>query len=182
MQAPVGDHPHFPPCADLALSVQVADFLSTREFHFIHFQDWKGNGFVALQRCRTLGLPGNPVVTTTVHGPEATAAVIAASDALFGQGDLTSLDAEVLRTALEELPHVEGAREMTVVEALVATGLVASLSEARRAIAQGGVSLDGIRVDDDGARVTGGLPGGVSVLRRGKKTLAGVFLGPRESA
>ncbi|MEO2131950.1 MAG: tyrosine--tRNA ligase, partial [Microbacterium sp.] len=32
-------------------------------------------------------------VTTTVHGPEATAAVIAASDALFGQGDLTSLDA-----------------------------------------------------------------------------------------
>ena len=42
--------------------------------------------------------------------------------------------------------------------------------------------LDGIRVDDDGARVTGGLPGGVSVLRRGKKTLAGVFLGPRESA
>ncbi len=121
-------------------------------------------------------------VTTTVHGPEATAAVIAASDALFGQGDLTSLDAEVLRTALEELPHVEGAREMTVVEALVATGLVASLSEARRAIAQGGVSLDGIRVDDDGARVTGGLPGGVSVLRRGKKTLAGVFLGPRESA
>ena len=121
-------------------------------------------------------------VTTTVHGPEATAAVIAASDALFGQGELTSLDAEVLRTALEELPHVEGAREMTVVEALVATGLVASLSEARRAIAQGGVSLDGIRVDDDGARVTGGLPGGVSVLRRGKKTLAGVFLGPRESA
>lgn len=68
LQAPVGDHPHFPPCADLALSVQVADFLSTREFHFIHFQDWKGNGFVALQRCRTLGLPGNPVVTTTVHG------------------------------------------------------------------------------------------------------------------
>ncbi|WP_157210797.1 glycosyltransferase family 2 protein [Verrucomicrobium spinosum] len=46
----------------------MADFLSTREFHFIHFQDWKGNGFVALQRCRTLGLPGNPVVTTTVHG------------------------------------------------------------------------------------------------------------------
>lgn len=121
-------------------------------------------------------------VTTTVHGSEATAAVIAASEALFGQGDLTSLDAEVLLTALEELPHVQGTVEMTVVEALVATGLVASLSEARRAIAQGGVSLDGIRVDDDGALITGGLPGGVSVLRRGKKTLAGVFTEPYKTA
>ncbi|GAA2958201.1 tyrosine--tRNA ligase [Microbacterium schleiferi] len=121
-------------------------------------------------------------VTTTVHGSEATAAVIAASEALFGQGDLTSLDAEVLRTALEELPHVQGTVEMTVPEALVATGLVASLSEARRAIAQGGVSLDGIRVDDDGALITGGLPGGVSVLRRGKKTLAGVFTEPYKTA
>ncbi len=32
-------------------------------------------------------------VTTTVHGPEATAAVIAASAALFGDGDLAALDA-----------------------------------------------------------------------------------------
>ena len=51
-----------------------------------------------------------------------------------------------------------------------------SLGEARRAIAQGGVSLDGVKVDDDAAVVTGSLPGGVSVLRRGKKTLAGVFV------
>ena len=64
-----------------------------------------------------------------------------------------------------------------VAEALVATGLVSSVSEARRAISQGGVSLDGERVADDSATVQGSLPGGVSVLRRGKKTLAGVFLG-----
>ena len=64
-----------------------------------------------------------------------------------------------------------------VIEALVATGLVSSLGEARRAIAQGGVSIDGIRVEDDTAAVQGSLPGGVSVLRRGKKTLAGVFIG-----
>jgi hypothetical protein len=44
-------------------------------------------------------------VTTTVHGPEATAAVIAASEALFGAGDLGALDAATLRSALEELPH-----------------------------------------------------------------------------
>ncbi|CAN7399780.1 tyrosine--tRNA ligase [Microbacterium foliorum] len=116
-------------------------------------------------------------VVATVHGIDATAAVIAASDALFGQGDLTALDASTLRTALEELPHATVDAGSPVVDALVATGLVSSLSEARRAISQGGVSLDGARVEDDSATVQGTLPGGVSVLRRGKKTLAGVFLG-----
>ncbi|MCE0510330.1 tyrosine--tRNA ligase [Microbacterium sp. KKR3/1] len=116
-------------------------------------------------------------VVATVHGIDATAAVIAASEALFGQGDLTALDASTLRTALEELPNATVAADTPVTEALVATGLVASLSEARRAIGQGGVTLDGERVEDDGATVRGTLPGGVSVLRRGKKTLAGVFIG-----
>ncbi|MFF5627366.1 MULTISPECIES: tyrosine--tRNA ligase [unclassified Microbacterium] len=116
-------------------------------------------------------------VVATVHGIDSAAAVIAASEALFGQGDLTALDASTLRTALEELPNATVPSGTPVVEALVTTGLVSSLSEARRAITQGGVSVDGIRVDDESATVSGALPGGVSVLRRGKKTLAGVFVG-----
>lgn len=115
-------------------------------------------------------------VTALVHGADATAKAIAASEALFGQGDLTALDADTLASALRVLPHAEVSLETTVVQALVETGLVASLSEARRAIAQGGVSIDGTKVDDEGALVVGGLPGGVSVLRRGKKTLAGLFV------
>lgn len=115
-------------------------------------------------------------VLTTVHGASATEAVIAATEALFGQGDVKGLDAAVLRTALEELPHATVAAGTTVVEALTATGLCSSLSDARRAIAQGGVSLDGDKVIADDAIVAGTLPGGVSVLRRGKKTLAGLFL------
>ena len=104
------------------------------------------------------------------------AAVIAASEALFGQGELAALDAVTLRHALEELPNATVAAGTNVVQALVETGLVSSLSEGRRAIAQGGVSLDGAKVTGDDAAVTGTLPGGVSVLRRGKKTLAGLFL------
>ena len=115
-------------------------------------------------------------VTSLVHGPDAAAAAIAASEALFGQGDLTSLDAATLASALQELPNAELAAGTPVVHALVETGLVASLGEARRAIAQGGVSVDGVKVQDDDALVRGSLPGGVSVLRRGKKTLAGVFV------
>ncbi|WP_318247147.1 tyrosine--tRNA ligase [Microbacterium gallinarum] len=114
-------------------------------------------------------------VTAFVHGADAAAAVIAASEALFGQGDLTVLDAGTLREALEELPNATVASGTGVLQALVDTGLVSSLSEGRRAIAQGGVSLDGVKVDE-AALVTGALPGGVSVLRRGKRTLAGVFV------
>ncbi|GGH50463.1 tyrosine--tRNA ligase [Microbacterium album] len=115
-------------------------------------------------------------VTTTVHGTEATAAAVAASEALFGAGDLTALDAGTLAAALRELPHAQVAAGSGVVQALVETGLVSSASEARRAIGQGGVSLDGQKVESDDAVVTGGLPGGVSVLRRGKKALAGLFI------
>ena len=115
-------------------------------------------------------------ITSLVHGPDATAAAIAASEALFGQGDLHALDAETLRSALRELPHAGVAPGTTVVQALVDTELCKTGGEARRAIAQGGVSLDGEKVADDTAVVTGSLPGGVSVLRRGKKTLAGLFV------
>ena len=116
-------------------------------------------------------------VVTLVHGEEATAAAIAASEALFGTGDLAALDADTLAAALRELPHANTPAGTPVVQALVATGLVSSVSEARRAIAQGGVSLDGVKVSTEETTVTGALPGGVSVLRRGKKALAGLFVG-----
>ncbi len=46
-------------------------------------------------------------VTTLVHGPDATAAAIAASAALFGDGDLAALDAATLASAIEELPSAD---------------------------------------------------------------------------
>ena len=68
-------------------------------------------------------------------------------------------------------------RMRPIAQLLVDTGLVASLSEARRAIAQGGVSLDNVRIDDEAATIEDRVPpGGMAVLRRGKKTLAGVFV------
>jgi tyrosyl-tRNA synthetase len=113
-------------------------------------------------------------VTALVHGLDAAEAVVAASEALFGQGDLTALDAATLRAAIDELPNAQIEPDMTVAQALLATGLVSSLSEARRAVAQGGVSLDGERVADETQPIGAGLPGGVSIIRRGKKTLAGL--------
>jgi tyrosyl-tRNA synthetase len=116
-------------------------------------------------------------VTTLVHGAGATAAVVAASQALFGQGDLTELDPDTLEAALRELPNTTTSPDASIAQLLADTGLVSSQSEGRRAIAQGGVALDNVRIDDETATLEGRVPrGGMAVLRRGKKTLAGVFV------
>jgi tyrosyl-tRNA synthetase len=116
-------------------------------------------------------------VTTLVHGADAAAAVIAASQALFGQGDISALDPDTLEAALRELPNTTTSPDASIAQLLADTGLVSSQSEGRRAIAQGGVSLDNVRVDDETATLEGRVPrGGMAVLRRGKKTLAGIFV------
>nr|WP_031273420.1 tyrosine--tRNA ligase [Curtobacterium sp. B8] len=117
-------------------------------------------------------------VTAVVHGVEATQAAIDAAAALFGNGDLTSLDERTLRSAIAELSgSATLPGDADVAKALVETGLVKSLGEARRAVDQGGVSVNNVRVEDAAARLSDlALPGGVVVLRRGKKTLAGVTL------
>ena len=115
-------------------------------------------------------------VTSLVHGEAATDAVMAASEALFGQGDLAALDADTLRAALAELPTATSSGSESVAQLLVDAGLTSSLGESRRAIEQGGVYLNNVRVDDAAATVAGAtLAGGLAVLRRGKKTLAGVL-------
>jgi tyrosyl-tRNA synthetase len=122
---------------------------------------------------RTLALE----VTTLVHGSAATSAAIAAAEALFGQGDLAALDAETLEAALRELPNTTTSPDATIVQLLVDTGLTPSLAEARRAVEQGGVYLNNAKVTDAAAPVGDRLlPGGMAVLRRGKRTLAGVFV------
>lgn len=156
--------------ADVADRLKVFTFLTRAEIEAIVAE----HGAAPFRRIgqRTVAR----LVTELVHGTDAAAAAIAASEALFGQGDLAALDGETLAAALRELPHAELPSGVPVVQALVETRLVSSLGEGRRAIAQGGVWLDGLKVEDDAALVEGSLPGRVSVLRRGKKTLAGVFV------
>jgi tyrosyl-tRNA synthetase len=116
-------------------------------------------------------------VTSLVHGTGATEAAIAASAALFGQGELDQLDASTLEAALRELPNTTTIESTPVAQLLFDTGLAGSLSESRRAIEQGGVYLNNAKVTDAAVTLAGNaLPGGMAVLRRGKKTLAGIFI------
>jgi tyrosyl-tRNA synthetase len=113
-------------------------------------------------------------VTTLVHGAEHTAAVQAASEALFGKGDVHGLDQRTLVDATAELPGADVEVGTSVVDALVAVGLVESRNAARRAIGDGGASVNNAKVTDESAVLGEGdfLHGRVALLRRGRKTLA----------
>jgi tyrosyl-tRNA synthetase len=114
-------------------------------------------------------------VTSLIHGDDATLAAIAAAEALFGQGDLTELDVRTLAGAIDSLPKADASATSTIAQLLVDTALVSSLGEARRAIAQGGVYLNNVKVSDDAAVLGDSLlHNRFAVLRRGKKTLAGI--------
>lgn len=117
-------------------------------------------------------------LTTLVHGEREMAQVVAASQALFGRGSLDDLAPATLRAALAEagLVHVD---ELPDVAGLLRdSGLVPSLKEARRVIAEGGAYVNNTRVTETDATV--GLDellhGRYLVLRRGKRSFAGVEL------
>ncbi len=123
-------------------------------------------------------------VTALVHGPDATAKAIAASQALFGRGSLASLDDETLDAAVAELPRATGAVGDPLVDLFAATGLVASKGAARRAVAEGGLSVNNERVSDEGAQLAASqlLGGRYAVLRRGRRSLAVVHVAQRADA
>jgi len=118
-------------------------------------------------------------VTTLVHGAEATAQVIAASKALFGQGDLAELDEPTLRAALAELPGTKAAELVPVAQLLADTGLVASRGAGRRTINEGGAYVNNrkIEAEDEMPTKEDLLHGRWLVLRRGKRTLGSVEVG-----
>jgi tyrosyl-tRNA synthetase len=90
--------------------------------------------------------------TAVVHGREAAEAADAAARAA-AQGSST-----------EDTPELAHALPAPLLDLLVAAGLTASRGEGRRLVAQGGVSLDGVRVSDPAVDVT--VPG---LVRVGKK-------------
>lgn len=116
-------------------------------------------------------------VTTLVHGERATQAVIAASGALFGRGELRDVDESTLEAALTEagLHEVPGPVR-TVVDLMRSSGLASSSSEARRTIAEGGANINNQRINDPDhvPAPSDLLHGRFLVIRRGKRAVAGI--------
>ena len=115
-------------------------------------------------------------VTELVHSREDAEAARDAALALFGGGDVRTLDQKTLLSALSELPNAEVPMGVSVIDALVAVGLASSNSDARRAIEAGSVSVNQQKVESTEATVDDLLAGGLALISKGKKNLAGLFL------
>lgn len=117
-------------------------------------------------------------LTTLVHGENETAQAVAASQALFGRGSLAELAEGTLRAALAEAGLVQLTELPDVAGLLRESGLVTSMKEARRVIAEGGAYVNNDRVTETDAVVDPAslLHGRFLVLRRGKRSFAGVEL------
>ena len=121
-------------------------------------------------------------LTALVHGVAQRDAVVAASQALFGRGELEQLDEQVLEASLAELPRTtvsRGSELPAVVDLMAAAGLVESKSAARRAVREGGAYLNNRKVagEEESPRPEDLLHGRFLVLRRGKRSLAAVEVG-----
>ncbi len=112
-------------------------------------------------------------LTAVVHGESAAMTAIEASEVLFELGaDLTSVSESALEFVSGEIPSTRRSKlNNGIVDLLVETQLSQSRKEAKRAISEGGVYLNGDRVTDAELSPTSEdlLHGKYLLLRRGKK-------------
>ena len=110
-------------------------------------------------------------LTKLVHGEEEAEKSQAAAKALFSQGNA----ADMPKAELSEEDLTEGS--VDILSMLVKAGLVPSRSEARRAVQQGGVTVDGEKVEDIYKSYTkDDLTGEGLVLKRGKKKFCKILM------
>lgn len=115
-------------------------------------------------------------VTGRVHGEAGLARAKMATEALFG-GSLDGLDADDIADIFADVPSSTtpgdalSGEGVELLDLLASTGLCSSKGDARRSIEGGGVYLNGVRVDDTGARVDAEafVDGRFLVLRKGKR-------------
>ena len=110
-------------------------------------------------------------LTKLVHGEEEAKKSQKAARALFSQGAA----ADMPTTELTEADLTDG--KIDILTMLVKTGLVPSKSEARRAVQQGGVSVEGEKVTDIYTEFAGEqMDGEGLVVKKGKKNFRKVVM------
>ena len=114
-------------------------------------------------------------VTARVHGEEAIRAAEEVSGLLFGGLDPASLSASALEALREEIPYFASSSltdPQAIVDAVTGdNGLFKSRGDAKRMVQQGGVYLNGQRVDAELKSVSP-LHGKYVLVRKGAKTYA----------
>ena len=108
-------------------------------------------------------------LTNMVHGKEEADKAQASARALFGAG----ADADIPTEEISSADLTDGA--IDILTLLLMAGLVPSKSEARRAVEQGGVTVDGEKVMDIKKTYTAAELADGIVLKRGKKSFKKVI-------
>ncbi len=149
--------------ADVLKCIRLLTFLPLEQIR--EMEKWEGSQLNQAKEILAYEL------TNLVHGEEEAKKAQEGARALFGGGAA----AEIPTTTLAEEDLTDGSIDL--ISVLVKAGLVATRGEGRRAIEQGGVSVDGEKVTDVKALIAGEkLQGEGITVRKGKKNYKKVCL------
>ncbi len=149
--------------ADVLKCIRMLTFLPLEEIE--KMDAWEGSQLNTAKEILAFEL------TKMIHGEEEAVKAQESAKALFSSGNA----ADMPTATLADADFQDGA--MDILSVLVKSGLVTSRSEARRAVEQGGVSVDGEKVADIRATFTKDQIGtdGI-VVKRGKKNFRKVVV------
>ena len=149
--------------ADVLKCIRMLTFLPLEEID--KMDAWEGSQLNQAKEILAFEL------TKLVHGEEEAKKAQEGARALFSTG----VAADMPTATLTEEDFTDG--EIDILTVLVKTGLVPSKSEARRAVEQGGVSVDGEKVADIKATFEkASFAGDGRVVKRGKKNFRKVVM------
>ena len=149
--------------ADVLKCIRMLTFLPLEEIDAM--DKWEGSQLNQAKEILAYEL------TKLVHGEEEAVKAQESSRALFSSGNAANMPT----AELEESDFTEGM--IDILTLLVKSGLVPSKSEARRAVQQGGVSVNGEKVEDiKTAYAPETFDGEDFVLKRGKKNFRKIVM------
>lgn len=147
--------------ADVLKCIRMLTFLPLEEID--EMEKWEGSRLNEAKEILAYEL------TKTVHGEAEAEKAKNAGKALFGGG----ADADVPTLSLSDADFTDGT--IDILTLLVKAGLVPSKSEARRAVEQGGVTVDGEKIGDIKKTYAKAELAGGKLVRRGKKSFMKVI-------
>ena len=149
--------------ADVLKCIRMLTFLPLEEID--KMDSWEGAQLNQAKEILAFEL------TKMVHGEEEAQKAMDAAKALFSQGAAADMPC----AELTEADLADG--KIDILTMLVTSGLVSSKSDARRAVTQGGVTVDGEKIGDIHAEFTAeDLSGEGIVLKKGKKNFRKVVM------
>ena len=150
--------------ADVMKCIRLLTFLPMEQIE--EMSSWEGSQLNKAKEILAFEL------TSLVHGEEEAKKAQDAARSLFGGGGVS---ADIPSTILDKVLFNED-NKVDLISVLVKTGLVPSRSEGRRAIEQGGVSIDGNKITDIFYTIAkDAIPEDGLLVKRGKKKFHKIF-------